>query len=140
MKIKSTTTKVVIFYSKERRKAMTNEQLTQEVMNLKEHQAKSMAEHEKFELILKELQEDVKSTKALAEDVHIMAISIENMQKTLEETNRKVDVLNSKEFVEYKENRRLIKQNIITKVTSAIVGAGIAIVGMLLTLYFKGGI
>lgn len=58
---------------------MTNEQLTKEVMDLKEHQAKSIAEHEKFELILKELQEDVKSTKALAEDVHIMAINMQNM-------------------------------------------------------------
>ena len=92
---------------------MTNEQLTQEVMNLKEHQAKSVAEHEKFELILKELQEDVKSTKTLAEDVHIMAINMQNMQKTLEETNKKVDALSSKEFVEYKENKKLIKQNII---------------------------
>lgn len=118
---------------------MTNEQLTQEVMNLKEHQAKSVAEHEKFELILKELQEDVKSTKTLAEDVHIMAINMQNMQKTLEETNKKVDALSSKEFVEYKENKKLIKQNIITKVTSAIVGAVIGIGGMLLTLYFKGG-
>ena len=118
---------------------MTNEQLTQEVMNLKEHQAKSVAEHEKFELILKELQEDVKSTKTLAEDVHIMAINMQNMQKTLEETNKKVDALSSKEFVEYKENKKLIKQNIITKVTSAIVGAGIAIIGMLLNIYFKGG-
>jgi predicted RNase H-like nuclease (RuvC/YqgF family) len=118
---------------------MTNEQLTQEVMNLKEHQAKSVAEHEKFELILKELQEDVKSTKTLAEDVHIMAINMQNMQKTLEETNKKVDALSSKEFVEYKENKKLIKQNIITKVTSAIVGAVIGIGGILLTLYFKGG-
>ena len=118
---------------------MTNEQLTQEVMNLKEHQAKSVAEHEKFELILKELQEDVKSTKTLAEDVHIMAINMQNMQKTLEETNKKVDALSSKEFVEYKENKKLIKQNIITKVTSAIVGVVIGIGGMLLTLYFKGG-
>ena len=79
---------------------MTNEQLTQEVMNLKEHQAKSIAEHEKFELILKELQEDVKSTKTLAEDVHIMAINMQNMQKTLEEKKKKVDDLSSKEFVE----------------------------------------
>lgn len=60
---------------------MTTEQLTQEVMNLKEQQAKSQAEHEKFELILSEIQEEVKSTKSLAEDVHIMALNMQNMQK-----------------------------------------------------------
>lgn len=119
---------------------MTNEQLTQEVMKLKEHQAKCDAERENIIMLIEELREDVKSTKTLAEDVHIMAINMQNMQKTLEETNRKVDALSSQEFMDYKENKKLIKQNIITKVTSAIVGAGIAIVGMLLTLYFKGGI
>lgn len=101
---------------------MTNEQLTQEVMNLKEHQAKGVAEHEKFELILKELQDDVKSTKSLAEDVHIMAINMHNMQKAQEETNRKVDALSSKEFVEYKENKKIIKQNIINEIIGFVLG------------------
>lgn len=101
---------------------MTNEQLTQEVMNLKEHQAKAEAEHEKFELVLKELQEDVKSTKALAEDVHIMAINMQNMQKVQEETNRKVDALSSQEFIEYKENKKAIKQNIINKIVGFVLG------------------
>ena len=120
---------------------MTNEQLTQEVMNLKEHQAKSEAEHEKFEMILKELQEDVKTTKTLAEDVHIMAINMQNMQKSQEdmqrvqeETNKKVDALTSKEFVEYKENKKIIKQNIINK----IIGFGLGIV--LTFLAFKLGL
>ena len=124
---------------------MTNEQLTQEVMNLKEGQAKAIAEHEKFELILKELQEDVKSTKALAEDVHIMAINMqsmqkaqESMQKAQEETNKKVDALSSKEFLEYKENKKLIKQNIISKITSGIVGAFLTGVLWIMTNYFKG--
>ena len=78
---------------------MTNEQLTQEVMNLKEHQAKCDAERENILAVINEIREDVKSTKALAEDVHIMALNMENMQKTLEETNKKVDVLSSKEYV-----------------------------------------
>lgn len=124
---------------------MTNEQLTQEVMNLKEGQAKAIAEHEKFELILKELQDDVKSTKALAEDVHIMAINMQNMQKAQEsmqkaqeETNKKVDALSSKEFLEYKENKKLIKQNVISKITSGIVGAFLTGVLWLMTNYFKG--
>lgn len=119
---------------------MTNEQLTQNVIDLVAYKAKAEEEHDMFKSMLKTIQEDIKDTKALAEDVHIMAINMQNMQKTMEETNKKVDALSSKEFVEYKENKKLIKQNIITKVTSAIVGAGIAIVGMLFTLYFKGGI
>lgn len=117
---------------------MTNEQLTKEIINLKEQQAKSIAEHEKFEMILKELQEDIKSTKSLAEDVHIMAINMKNMQKTQDEMNKKVDALTSKEFVEYKENKKLVKQNIINKVTSGIIGAILTIVIFLISLYIKG--
>lgn len=117
---------------------MTNEQLTKEIINLKEQQAKSIAEHEKFEMILKELQEDIKSTKSLAEDVHIMAINMKNMQKTQDEMNKKVDALTSKEFVEYKENKKLVKQNIINKVTSGVIGAILTIVIFLISLYLKG--
>ena len=117
---------------------MTNEQLTQEVMNLKEHQAKCDAERENIVAIIDELREDVKSTKTLAEDVHIMAINMQNMQKTLEETNRKVDALSSQEFMDYKENKKLIKQNIITKITSAVVGAVIGIFGFLIVMYLGG--
>lgn len=117
---------------------MTNEQLTKEIINLKEQQAKSIAEHEKFEMILKELQEDIKSTKSLAEDVHIMAINMKNMQKTQDEMNKKVDALTSKEFVEYKENKKLVKQNIINKVTSGVIGAILTIIIFLISLYIKG--
>lgn len=116
---------------------MTNEQLTQEVMNLKEQQAKGMAEHEKFELILREIQEEVKSTKSLAEDVHIMAINMQNMQKAQEETNRKVDALSSKEFAEYKENKKLVKQNIISKITGVVSEIILLGLAFLFGLYFK---
>lgn len=117
---------------------MTNEQLTKEIINLKEQQARSITEHEKFELILKELQEDVKSTKSLAEDVHIMAINMKNMQKIQDEINKKVDALTSKEFIEYKENKKLVKQNIINKVTSGVIGAILTIIIFLISLYLKG--
>lgn len=118
---------------------MTNEQLTHEVMKLAEHQAKCDAERENIVTVIEELREDVKSTKALAEDVHIMAINMQNMQKTLEETNRKVDALSSKEFIEYKESKKLIKQNIISKVSGAIIGAILTGIIWLITLYLKGG-
>lgn len=118
---------------------MTNEQLTQEVMNLKEHQAKAEAEHEKFELVLKEIQEEVKSTKLLAEDVHIMAINMKNMQIAQDEMNKKVDALTSKEFVEYKENKKMLKQNLI----SAFIGAGgtafIGFIGWLIKIFIMKG-
>lgn len=102
---------------------MTNDQLTQEIINLKEHQAKSEAEHEKFEMILNQMQEDIQSTKTLAEDVHIMAINMQNMQETLEETSKKVDNISQKEFIEYEENKKYMKQSIISKISSAIAGA-----------------
>lgn len=116
---------------------MTNEQLTQEVMNLKEHQAKAQAEHEKFEMILTEIQEEVKSTKSLAEDVHIMAINMQNLQKAQEETNRKVDALSSKEFTEYKENKKLVKQNIISKITGGAIGFALSGLAWLFWFYLN---
>ena len=90
-------------------------------------------------MLINGLRDDIKSTKALAEDVHIMALNMENMQKTLEETNRKVDILNSKEFVEYKENKKLIKQNIINKVTGGVVGAILTGIVWVLTLFLERG-
>ena len=118
---------------------MTNEQLTQEVMKLVEFQAKLQAEHEKFEMVLKELQEDVRTTKSLAEDVHILAINMENMQKTMDETKRTVDALNSKEFTEYKENKKLIKQNISSAVVGAIMGVGLSLVAWLIRFFIMNG-
>lgn len=118
---------------------MTNDQLTQEVVRLMEYQAQAKAEHEHFHCLLSEIQEEVKSTKSLAEDVHIMAINMKNMQETLNETNKKVDALSSKEFVEYKENKKLIKQNIISKISGGIIGAILTGLAWLVSLYFKGG-
>ena len=119
---------------------MTNEQLTQEVISLKEHQAKSEAEHEKIELVLKELQEDVRTTKNLAEDVHIMAINMKNMQITQDEMNKKVDALTSKEFSEYTENKKLVKGNVISAIIGAICTFGIAIIGWIIKEFInKGG-
>ena len=119
---------------------MTNEQLTQEVMNLKEHQAKSEAEHEKFELVLKELQEDIKTTKNLAEDVHIMAINMKNMQIAQDAMNKKVDALTSKEFLDYKENQKFVKQNVLSAVLGAVSTFIIAFIGWIIKEFvMKGG-
>lgn len=119
---------------------MTNEQLTQEVIKLAEHQAKCDAERENMLSIIEELREDVKTTKSLAEDVHILAINMETMQKTVDETNKKVDALDSKEYSEYKENKKLIKQNISSAVVGALMGFGLSLIAWVIRFYImKGG-
>ncbi len=118
---------------------MTNEQLTNAVIDLVAYKAKAEEEHKMYDTILSEIQTDVKATKSLAEDVHIMAINMQNMQKVQEETNKKVDALSSKEFVEYKENKKLIKQNLINKVSGGLIGAILTGIAWLVSLYFKGG-
>ena len=110
---------------------MTNEQLTQEVIKLAEHQAKCDAERDNILITIEELREDIKTTKSLAEDVHIMAINMKSMEqaqsdtnKKLAETNKKVDALSSQEFLDYKENKKIIKNNIISAIGGAV-GTGI---------------
>lgn len=116
---------------------MTNEQLTQELISIKEHQAKCDAERDNILAAIKGMQEDIKTTKNLAEDVHIMAINMQNMQKKQEEMNKKVDALTSKEFVEYKESKKIIKQNVISKITGAVTGAVITGLIWLLVTYMN---
>ena len=99
---------------------MTNEQITQDLMAVKEHQIKNDTKIDNIMNIIKELRDDVKSTKDLAEDVHIMAINISNMQKTLVETNQKVNTLAQKDFKEYENNKKILKE----KLLSALAGAG----------------
>lgn len=118
---------------------MTNEQLTQEVLKLAEHQAKCDAERENMLSVIEELREDIKATKSLAEDVHILAVNMENMQKAQDEINKKVDALTSKEFLEYKENKKLIKQNISSAVVGAIMGFGLSLVAWLIRFFIMNG-
>lgn len=120
-------------------KIMTNEQLTQEVIKLAEHQAKCDAERENMLSVIEELREDIKATKSLAEDVHILAVNMENMQKAQDEINKKVDALTSKEFLEYKENKKLIKQNISSAVVGAIMGFGLSLVAWLIRFFIMNG-
>lgn len=108
---------------------MTNEQLTQEFLKLAEHQAKCDAERENMLMIVEELKEDIKSTKSLAEDVHIMAINMKTMQETLTNTTKKVDAISSQEYLEYKEGKKIIKKNIISAIGGAI---GTGIVGLII--------
>ena len=112
---------------------MTNEQLTQEVISIKEHQAKCDAERENVYMIIEQLKEDIRLNKALAEDVHIMALNMTNMHdeqkefkentnKQFGEINKKINAISSQEFLEYKENKKIIKQNILNKLVGTIIG------------------
>lgn len=108
---------------------MTNEQLTQEFLKLAEHQAKYDAERENVYMILDELKEDIKSTKSLAEDVHIMAINMKTMQETLTNTTKKVDAISSQEFLNYQENKKIIKDKIVGAIGGAL---GVGVVALIL--------
>ncbi len=120
---------------------MTNEQVVEHVIELVAYKAKAQEEHDMFKSMLQTMRDDIKETKSLAEDLHIMAINIKHMQETLNDTSRKVDTLTSKEFVEYKENKKAVKQQI----RSALVGSGItlvlSIIGWVVTQFvMKGGV
>lgn len=120
---------------------MTNEQLIQKVMKLAEHQAKCDAEIENMLNVVEELKEDIKATKSLAEDVHIMAINMKNMQETLKETNEKVEELSQKDYNNYKDTKKTVKNSIISGVTGSLITIVIGIVAFLIKLYIdmKGG-
>ena len=118
---------------------MTNEQLTQEVMKLAKHQAKCDAERENILNIIEELREDIKATKSLAEDVHILAINMKSMQKTMDETNRKVDALSSQEFLEYKENKKTLKKSVLSAIGGSLGTGLLVLIIWFLTNFVKGG-
>lgn len=119
---------------------MTNEQLTEHILELEKYKAKAEQEHESFRATLEKIQDSLDVFNKLAEDVHIMANNMANMQKTLETTEKKVDSIMSEEFLEYKENKKKIKEKILDKVIGAILGViGSAIV-FFGTMFFKGGI
>lgn len=120
---------------------MTNEQLTQKVIEMEAHQAKCDAEHERYEMMFREIQEDIRMTKNLAEDVHIMAINMQQLQKTQEDMSKKVDALTSKEFVEYKENKKAIKSQIISIIVGSVGTIILGFIGWLfMTFINKGGL
>lgn len=120
-------------------KIMTNEQLTQEVLKLAEHQAKCDAERENMLSVIEELREDIKATKSLAEDVHILAINMKSMQKTMDETNRKVDALSSQEFLEYKENKKTLKKSVLSAIGGSLGTGLLVLIIWFLTNFVKGG-
>jgi hypothetical protein len=125
---------------------MTNEQITQNVIDLMTYKAKAEEEHETFRNTLQTVLEEVKATKSLAEDVHIMAINMKNMQKGQDDIRnqqmdlvKKIDALSSKEFLEYKENKKIIKDKIINNITGSVITLIVGVIIWVISNYMKGG-
>lgn len=118
---------------------MTPESIQEKILELSEHQAMCDAERKRVSEIITELKEDVKATKTLTEDIHVLAVNMENMQKTLDNAVKKIDAIEKKDYNEYKESKKIIKNNILSGITGAIVTAAIAIIGFVITK-MQGGI
>ena len=116
---------------------MTTQQLVMEVIDLREARAKADIEHQQFKETLNNIEEDVKTTKQLAEEVHIMASTISNMQKTLDKIDKKVEDLDMKEFKEYKETKGHIKKNILSGIIGSIITALVGGIGYLVNLVIQ---
>lgn len=121
---------------------MTNEQLTQKIIEIAEHQAKyeamCIAEKEQLQKDIAEMKEEIKDTKSLAESVHIMAERMTTMQETQEETNKKVEELIQKDYNNYVSTKETIKKNIISGFTGAAITIIIAVIGFLIKFMMKG--
>lgn len=128
---------------------MTNEQLTQEFLKLSENQAKYEAmcivEKETLKKELEELKKEIRETKELTESVHIMAFNIQQMQETIKnnskeitEVNNKVEELVQKDYNNYIDTKKEIKEKIISGFTGGIITAIIGIIGILVNKIMKG--
>ena len=129
---------------------MSPEQLTQKFIELSEHQARyeatCSAYKEKMLLLIQELKEDIKTTKEdvratrkLTEDVHMLASSMQDMKEEQKELTKKVNALSTEEFLAYKENKKLIKNTIIGAVSGGIGTGLLAFIIWFLTNFVKGG-
>ena len=134
---------------------MTNEQLTQKFIELAEHQAKyeatCIAEKEQIQSSIEDMKKEIRTFKTLAEDVHIMAINMSNIQKEqteiketttkqLEDINKKINALTSQEFIEYKENKKILKKNIISAIGGALGTGIIGVIIWFMNKFMNGGV
>ena len=117
---------------------MTNEQLTDRVVELEKYKAKAEIEHDGFRATLEKIQSSLDVFNKLATDFNIMANNLTNMQKTQEAISKKVDGILQKDYKEFEEN----KKRVTGKIIDGIVGGLIAIAGgaivFFVNMYFKG--
>ena len=71
--------------------------------------------------------------------MYILALNMEGMQKTIQETRDKVDELAQKDYNNYKDTKKLVKNNIISGVVGAVVTGVIGVVSFLISMIVKGG-
>ncbi|MCQ2968525.1 MAG: hypothetical protein MJ191_00110 [Clostridium sp.] len=118
---------------------MTNEELIVLAVELKGRCNQIEANQESINNIISEIKDDIKATKSLAEDVHIMAINMKNMQETLDETNKKVDLLNNRDLEEYRDTKKQFKNNIISGICGALIPSIIGVIVWIVESYKIGG-
>lgn len=118
---------------------MTPESMQEKILELAEHQAICDAERKRVLEVITELKEDVKETKSLTEDIHVLAVNMENMQKTLDGAVKKIDAIEKRDYNEYKETKKIIKNNVLSGIIGAIVTAAIGIITYVVTK-MQGGI
>lgn len=117
---------------------MTQEQLEEKVATLAENQAVIKEELKDLHKDLDTLTNSMNAVQSLAEEVHILAVNITEMQKTLDITIKKVGDIEMAEYNRYKENKKAIKNVIVTGITGTVLSAVIAFCIALATKYIKG--
>lgn len=118
---------------------MTNEQITEKLLLFTQRQAEAEVERRQILEDIAELRKDMKATKQLTEEVHIMAVNMTNMQKTLQETSNKVEVLANKELNSYNDTKKKIKDSVVGGVTGTILTLIFGGIAILVRLSVKGG-
>ena len=114
---------------------MSDEVLQEHILELMKKQAACDAERSQLLAEIEDMKADIKTTKSLAEDVHILAINMETMRTTLDETCIKVAQLTEKDYNNYKDNKKLIKSNLISLIIGALVGGGLNIIQFVIKEY-----
>lgn len=120
---------------------MTNEQLTKEVMEMKAYQEHCKALHESYEQLFKDFREDIKATRDLAENVHLMAQNMQSMQETQSTMKQQLDKITSEEFKNYKERKKFLSQQVMGALLGSFMTFIIGVIAWLIMGYlrFKGG-
>lgn len=120
---------------------MTNEELTREIMEIKEKQIRMDSKHERYDELFKTLQDDIKTTRDLAEDVHVIATNMRHLQSTQDSMKQQLDKIVTKDYDTYKERKKLVVNQIITGITGSILTLAIGVIGWLIITYIlsKGG-
>ena len=92
---------------------MNNEQITQEIMNLKEHQAKAEAQHERFEGRISKVETEVKENRELIVAVNEIATEMKHLRQDQKDMNDRLKKIEEKPIKNYEESKRQIRNYII---------------------------